>query len=63
MTFQDNLKRYISKLPVRQITVEQYVSVCYIFSKLPVRQITYFSDDLSRAMFSKLPVRQITHHP
>ncbi len=50
----------ISKLPVRQITINFFLTDTFNISKLPVRQITRFEDGVHLFFFSKLPVRQIT---
>ncbi len=50
----------ISKLPVRQLTLNNSVLVMRLLSKLPVRQLTDNPQTSVPYALSKLPVRQLT---
>lgn len=49
-----------SKLPVRQLTIDNRESLNEKISKLPVRQLTPFFIPVLDEVVSKLPVRQLT---
>ena len=49
-----------SKLPIRQVTVENPTGRDMKISKLPIRQVTDGQERRKQSMFSKLPIRQVT---
>ena len=56
----DHLRRFFSKLPMRQLTELQSYLQGDVFSKLPMRQLTINANLQSNGAFSKLPMRQLT---
>ena len=55
-----NGQRYISKLPMRQLTVKDPEMVAAVISKLPMRQLTAIAFMNAAGYVSKLPMRQLT---
>ena len=52
--------RFISKLPIRQVTLRVIVHQLISFSKLPIRQVTIWAFGKESLAISKLPIRQVT---
>ena len=48
--------KYISKLPIRQVTSIKTIQITVIISKLPIRQVTTIKPKKSRIKINRYPV-------